>query len=66
MICPYCANEKTIVMATVKGLANERFRKCPKCGSYMVLAKDGKTKKCSSKECGYVVKPEKEDKKTDK
>ena len=40
--------------------------KCPKCGSYMVLAKDGKTKKCSSKECGYVVKPEKEDKKTDK
>lgn len=32
MICPYCANEKTIVMATVKGLANERFRKCPKCG----------------------------------
>lgn len=37
--------------------------KCPKCGSYMVLAKDGKTKKCSSKECGYVVKPEKEDKK---
>lgn len=32
MICPFCANEKTIVMATVKGLANERFRKCPKCG----------------------------------
>ena len=40
--------------------------KCPKCGSYMVLAKDGKTKKCSQKECGYVIKPEKEDKKTDK
>ena len=36
--------------------------KCPKCGSYMVLAKDGKTKKCSSKECGYVIKPEKEKK----
>ena len=34
--------------------------KCPKCGSYMLLAKDGKTKKCSSKECGYVIKPEKE------
>lgn len=36
--------------------------KCPKCGSYMTLAKDGKTKKCSSKECGYTVKPEKEGK----
>lgn len=32
MICPYCANEKTNVIATVKGLVNERYRKCPKCG----------------------------------
>ncbi len=36
--------------------------KCPKCGNYMLLAKDGKTKKCSSKECGYTIKPPKEEK----
>ncbi len=35
---------------------------CPKCGSYMVLAKDGKTKKCSDKDCGYSEKPEKAEK----
>ncbi len=27
--------------------------KCPKCGGYLVLAKDGKTKKCPNKDCGY-------------
>ena len=27
--------------------------KCPKCGSYLVIGKDGKTKKCSDKNCGY-------------
>ncbi len=26
---------------------------CEKCGSYLVLSKDGKTKKCSNKECDY-------------
>lgn len=36
--------------------------KCQKCGSYMVLAKDGKTKKCSSKECGLIIKQPKESK----
>lgn len=32
---------------------------CPKCGSYIVLAKDGKTRKCSNKECDYTDKPKK-------
>ena len=32
---------------------------CPKCGSYIVLAKDGKTRKCSNKECDYSDKPKK-------
>ncbi|PHM18059.1 MAG: hypothetical protein CJD30_03605 [Sulfuricurvum sp. PD_MW2] len=31
MICPYCANERTRVIGTVKGTENERFRKCNKC-----------------------------------
>lgn len=39
--------------------------KCPECGEYLVLAKDGKTKKCSSKECGYSDKPAKTTKKTE-
>ena len=30
---------------------------CPKCNSYIVLAKDGKTKKCSNKECDHIEKP---------
>ena len=29
---------------------------CPKCGKYLVLAKDGKTKRCSNKECDYTQK----------
>jgi transcriptional repressor NrdR len=32
MICPYCAHVKTEVVATIKGLKNERWRKCKKCG----------------------------------
>jgi len=32
MYCPKCANEKTRVMGTVKGIRNERFRKCDACG----------------------------------
>lgn len=32
MICPRCAYEKSVVVGTVKGLQNERYRKCPKCG----------------------------------
>lgn len=32
MICPYCANEKTEVISTVKGLVVERFRRCSRCG----------------------------------
>ncbi len=39
---------------------------CPDCGKYLVLAKDGKTKKCSDKECGYVLKPAKAEKSTKK
>lgn len=31
MICPYCMNEKTEVVATIKGLKNERWRKCKRC-----------------------------------
>ena len=38
---------------------------CPKCGSYIVLTKDGKTRKCSNKECDYSDKPKKA-KKADK
>lgn len=36
---------------------------CPKCGGYIVLAKDGKAKKCSNKECDYGDKPQKKTKK---
>lgn len=32
MICPYCANDKTEVLNTIKGLRNERFRRCSRCG----------------------------------
>ncbi|MBP5194219.1 MAG: topoisomerase DNA-binding C4 zinc finger domain-containing protein, partial [Clostridia bacterium] len=32
--------------------------KCPKCESYLVLSKDGKTVKCSNKECDYSDKHE--------
>ncbi len=32
MFCPKCGNEKTKVYGTRKGLVNERFRECPKCG----------------------------------
>ncbi|MBO4323433.1 MAG: type I DNA topoisomerase [Clostridia bacterium] len=31
---------------------------CPKCGGYIVLSKDGKTKKCSEKGCNYSEKLE--------
>lgn len=27
---------------------------CPNCGKFLFLSKDGKTKKCSDKECGYT------------
>ncbi|HBK02706.1 MAG TPA: type I DNA topoisomerase, partial [Clostridiales bacterium] len=41
--------------------------KCPKCGKTLYLAKDGKTKKCEDKNCGYVEgKPAKKAKKVDK
>ena len=30
---------------------------CPVCNSFIVLAKDGKTKKCSNKDCNYTDKP---------
>ncbi len=30
---------------------------CPKCNSYIVIAKDGKTKKCSNKDCDFTDKP---------
>ncbi|WP_162165594.1 hypothetical protein [Campylobacter fetus] len=31
MICPFCGNIKTSVVATIKGLKNRRFRRCNKC-----------------------------------
>lgn len=31
MFCPFCANEKTQVVATMKGLTNVRIRRCPEC-----------------------------------
>ncbi|MDY6119998.1 MAG: hypothetical protein SPI03_01460 [Campylobacter sputorum] len=31
MICPKCANEKTVVVKTIKGLKNIRLRKCLSC-----------------------------------
>ncbi len=32
MICPYCVNDKTQVVGTVKaGTVVERFRRCPRC-----------------------------------
>ncbi|MBO7525880.1 MAG: topoisomerase DNA-binding C4 zinc finger domain-containing protein [Clostridia bacterium] len=27
---------------------------CPNCGKFLFLSKDGKTKKCSDKDCGYT------------
>ena len=35
---------------------------CPKCNSFVVVAKDGKTKKCSNKDCDYTNKPVKKKK----
>ncbi len=31
MICPFCSNVKTSVVATIKGLENRHFRRCNKC-----------------------------------
>lgn len=31
MICPFCASNKTRVVATIKGLENRRFRRCNRC-----------------------------------
>lgn len=31
MICPFCASNKTSVIATIKGLENRRFRRCNAC-----------------------------------
>ena len=31
MICPFCANNQTNVIATIKGLENRRFRRCNAC-----------------------------------
>lgn len=31
MICPFCANNQTSVIATIKGLENRRFRRCNAC-----------------------------------
>ena len=35
---------------------------CPKCGGFIVLSKDGKTKKCAEKGCNYSEKVKKADK----
>ena len=29
---------------------------CPKCGKYLVTSKDGKSVRCSSRDCSYTVK----------
>lgn len=44
MICPFCANNQTSVIATIKGLENRRFRRCNACNktfetSERILAK---------------------------
>ncbi len=44
MICPFCANNQTSVIATIKGLENRRFRLCNACNktfetSERILAK---------------------------
>ncbi|AQW80777.1 hypothetical protein [Campylobacter pinnipediorum] len=31
MFCPYCGNEKTRVVTTIKSLQNKRYRICNKC-----------------------------------
>lgn len=36
--------------------------RCPKCDGYIVIAKDGKTKKCSNKDCDFTDKPTKKKK----
>ena len=36
---------------------------CPNCGKFLFLSKDGKSKKCSDKECGYTETIEKKSKK---
>lgn len=49
MICPKCANEKTQVKGTIKGLVNVRMRICPACGycfaTKEILNEDGYAKK---------------------
>ena len=35
---------------------------CPNCGKFLFLSKDGKTKKCSDKDCGYTETVSKKDK----
>ena len=32
---------------------------CPKCGKFLVYTKDGKSKRCSNKDCDYTIKNEK-------
>ena len=29
---------------------------CPTCGKFLVYSKDGKTKRCSDKDCNYSIK----------
>ena len=67
-ICPDCGNSTQKMISksgkTFYGCSNYpecRFmswdmptgEKCPKCGSFLVMTKDGKTIKCSSKDCDY-------------
>lgn len=33
---------------------------CPKCGKFLVYSKDGKTKRCSNKDCDFSIKNDKE------
>lgn len=54
MICPKCANEKSNVIKTIKGLKNTRLRKCEKCG-YVWLTQEMPLKDKSIIEyCDYL------------
>ncbi len=73
-VCPVCGKETQKMTSKsgktfygCSGYPDCRFmswdlptkEKCPKCGKYMVLSKDGKTLRCSDKECNYSEKNEK-------
>ncbi|MDY2850805.1 MAG: type I DNA topoisomerase [Candidatus Borkfalkiaceae bacterium] len=67
-VCPECGNPTQIMTSkkgkTFYGCSNypdcsfmswdmPTGEKCPKCGNYLVVTKDGKNIKCSNKDCDY-------------